>query len=62
VSPHLGSTDIGFSSYPLKPKYVELMGEDKGYNSSQAYCQVKGWSKRAMKLAEMILKRVLKMV
>jgi hypothetical protein len=25
---------------------VELMGKDKGYNSSHAYCQVKGWSKK----------------
>jgi hypothetical protein len=26
---------------------VELMGKDKGYNSSHAYCQVKGWSKKS---------------
>jgi hypothetical protein len=45
VFPHIGSTDIPFSSYPLKAKYVKLMGEDKGYNSSHVYCQVKGWSK-----------------
>jgi hypothetical protein len=31
----------------LKAKYVELMGKDKGYNSSHAYCQVKGWSKKS---------------
>jgi hypothetical protein len=36
-----------FSSYPLKAKYVELMGKEKGYNSSHAYCQVKGWSKKS---------------
>jgi hypothetical protein len=47
VFPHLGSTDIPFSSYPLKAKYVELMGKDKGHNSSHAYCQVKGWSKKS---------------
>jgi hypothetical protein len=47
VFPHLGSTDIPFSSYPLKAKYVELMGKDKVYNSSNAYCQVKGWSKKS---------------
>jgi hypothetical protein len=47
VFPHLGSTDIPFSSYPLKAKYVELMGKHKGYNSSHAYCQVKGWSKKS---------------
>jgi hypothetical protein len=40
------ATDIPFSSYPLKDKYVELMGNEKGYNSSHAYCQVKGWSKK----------------
>jgi hypothetical protein len=47
VFPHLGSIDIPFSSYPQKAKYVELMGNDKGYNSSHAYCQVKGWSKKS---------------
>jgi hypothetical protein len=45
--PHLGSTDIPFSSYPLKAKYVEFMSKDKGYNSSNVYCQVKGWSKKS---------------
>jgi hypothetical protein len=45
--PHLGLTDIPFSSYPLKAKYVELMGKDKGYNLGHAYCQVKGWSKKS---------------
>jgi hypothetical protein len=39
--------DIPFSSYLLKAKYVELMGKDKGYNSSHAYCQVKGWSQKS---------------
>jgi hypothetical protein len=34
------------SSYPLKAKYVELMGKGKGYNSSHVYCQAKGWSKK----------------
>jgi hypothetical protein len=43
----LTSTDIPFSSYPLKAKYVELTGKDKGYNSSHAYCQDKGWSKKS---------------
>jgi hypothetical protein len=62
VFSHLGSTDIPFSSYPLKAKYVELMGKDKGYSSSHVYCQVKGWSKRSMKLSQMILERVLKIV
>jgi hypothetical protein len=47
VFAHLGSTDIPFSSYPLKAKYVKLMGKDKGYNSSHVYCQVKGWSKKS---------------
>jgi hypothetical protein len=46
VFPHLSSTHIPFPSYPLKAKYVELMGKDKGYNSSHVYCQVKGWSKK----------------
>jgi hypothetical protein len=26
---------------------VELMGKDKGYNLSHAYCQVKGWIKKS---------------
>jgi hypothetical protein len=47
VFPHLDSTDIHFSSYHLKAKYVELMGKDKGYNLSHAYFQVKGWSKKS---------------
>jgi hypothetical protein len=62
VFPHIGSTDIPFSSYPLNAKYVELMGKDKGYNSSHVYCQVKGWSKRATKFSQMILERVFEMV
>jgi hypothetical protein len=62
VFPHIGSIDIPFSSYPLNAKYVELMGKDKGYNSSHVYCQVKGWSKRATKFSQMILERVFEMV
>jgi hypothetical protein len=50
VFPHLGSTDIPFSSNPLKAKYVELMGKDKGYNSSHVWCQVKGWSKKSSEI------------
>jgi hypothetical protein len=44
---HLVSAYISFSSYPLKAKYVQLMGKDQGYNSSHAYCQVKGWFKKS---------------
>jgi hypothetical protein len=36
-----------FSSYPLKAKYVKLMGKEKGYNASHVYCQAKGWSKQS---------------
>jgi hypothetical protein len=50
VFPHLGSTYIPFSSYPLKAKYVELMGKDNGYNSSDVYCQVKGWPKKSCEI------------
>jgi hypothetical protein len=50
VFPHLGLIDIPFSSYPLKAKYVELMGKYKGYNSSHVYCQVKGWSKKSCEI------------
>jgi hypothetical protein len=38
-SPQLNK--CSFSSYPLKAKYVELMGKGKGYNSSHVYCQAK---------------------
>jgi hypothetical protein len=62
VFPHVSSTDIPFLSYPLKAKYVELMGKDKGYNSSHVYCQVKGWFKSAAKFSQMILERVFEMV
>jgi hypothetical protein len=50
VFPHLVSIDIPFSSYPLKAKYVELMGKDKEYNLSHIYCQVKGWSKKSSEI------------
>jgi hypothetical protein len=39
-----------------------LMGKGKGYNSSHAYCQVKGWFKKSMKLSQTILEMVLKMI
>jgi hypothetical protein len=39
-SPRLNK--YSFSSYPLKAKYVELIGKEKGYNSSHVYCQAKG--------------------
>jgi hypothetical protein len=42
-SPRLNK--CSFWSYPLKAKYVELMGKGKGYNSSRVYYQAKGWSK-----------------
>jgi hypothetical protein len=44
-SPQLNQ--CSFSSHPLKAKYVELMGKEKGYNSSHVYCQAKGWSKKS---------------
>jgi hypothetical protein len=44
-SPRLNK--CSFSSYPLKAKYVVLMGKGKGYNSSHVYCQAKGWSKKS---------------
>jgi hypothetical protein len=34
-------------SYPLKAKYVELMGKEKRYNSSHIYYQAKGWYKKS---------------
>jgi hypothetical protein len=49
-------------SYPLKPKYVELMGKGKCYNSCYVYNQAKGWSKRVKKTFSMILERVFEMV
>jgi hypothetical protein len=44
-SPRLNK--CSFSSYPLKAKYVELMGKGVGYNSSYVYCQAKEWSKKS---------------
>jgi hypothetical protein len=44
-SPRLNK--YSFSSYPLKAKYVELMGKKKRYNSSHVYYQAKGWSKKS---------------
>jgi hypothetical protein len=44
-SPRLNK--YSFPSYPLKAKYVVLMGKGKGYNSSHVYCQAKGWSKKS---------------
>jgi hypothetical protein len=49
-------------SYPLKAKYVELIGKEKGYNSSHVYCQAKDGAKRVKKTLSMILERVFEMV
>jgi hypothetical protein len=38
-SPQLNK--CSFSSYPLKAKYVELMGKGNEYNSSYVYYQAK---------------------
>jgi hypothetical protein len=43
-SPRLNK--CSFSFYPLKAKYVELMGKEKGYDSSHVSCQAKRWSKK----------------
>jgi hypothetical protein len=50
VFSHLGSTDIPFSFYLLKTKYVKFMGKNKWYNWSHAYCQVKGWFKKSCEI------------
>jgi hypothetical protein len=39
--------NCSFSSYPLYSDYVELMGKEKGYNSSHVYCQAKRWFKKS---------------
>jgi hypothetical protein len=62
VFPHLRSTDTPFSSYPLKAKYVKLMGKDKDTSQDMHIAKLKDGPKRAMKLSQMILERVLKMV
>jgi hypothetical protein len=62
VFPHFGSIDIPFSSYSLKDKYVELMGKDKGYNSSHVYHQVKGWSKKSCEIFSNDFGNVFKMI
>jgi hypothetical protein len=50
-----------FSSYPLKAKYVELMGNEKGYNSSYVFAKLKDGPKRVKKTFSMILERVFEM-
>jgi hypothetical protein len=62
VFPHLGSTDIPFSSYPLKAKYVKLMGKDKYTTQVMHIAKLKDGPKRAMQLSQTVLERVLKMV
>jgi hypothetical protein len=44
-SPRL--SNCNFSSYPIWAEYVEVMGKEKGYNSSHVYYQAKGWSKNS---------------
>jgi hypothetical protein len=44
-SPRLNK--YSFSCYPLKAKYVELMGKEKWYNSSHVCFQAKGCSKKS---------------
>jgi hypothetical protein len=41
---------------------VELMGKEKGYNSSHVYCQAKGWSKNSYEDFLSDLEKVFKMV
>jgi hypothetical protein len=41
---------------------VELMGKEKGYNSSYVYCNVKEWTKKAKKTFSMIFEMVFEMV
>jgi hypothetical protein len=50
-----------FSSYPLKAKYVELMGKEKGYNSSYVYWPSKRMvQKELRKLSQWFQKGFLK--
>jgi hypothetical protein len=44
-SPRLNK--CSYSSFPLKAKYVDVMGKGEEYNSSYLYCQAKGWSKKS---------------
>jgi hypothetical protein len=62
VFPHHGSTDIPFSSYPLKAKYVELMVKTKDTTQVMHIAKLKDDPKRSMKLSQIILERFLKMV
>jgi hypothetical protein len=62
VFPHIVSTDIPFSYYPLRPKYVELVGKDKGYTQVMHIARLKDGPKRAMILSQMSLERVLKII
>jgi hypothetical protein len=67
VFPHHGSTDIPFSSYPLKAKYVELSMwsswvKTKDTTQVMHIAKLKDDPKRAMKLSQIILEKFLKMV
>jgi hypothetical protein len=50
VFPHLGSTNIPFSSNPLKAKYVELMVKIKDTTQVMHIAKLKDGPKRAMRL------------
>jgi hypothetical protein len=41
---------------------MELMGKEKGYNSSHVYCQAKGWSKKSYENFLYDLEKVFEMV
>jgi hypothetical protein len=57
VVPHLGSTISSFPSYPLKAKYVELMGKGKGTTQVMYIAKLKDCPKRVKKIFSMILER-----
>jgi hypothetical protein len=61
VVPHLGSTNV-ISSYPLKAKYVELMGKEKGTTQVMYIVMLKDGPKRVKKIFSTILEGVFEMV
>jgi hypothetical protein len=60
--PHLGSADNPFSSYPLKLNMWSLWVKTKYTTQVMHIAKLKDSPKRAMKLSQMILERLLKVV
>jgi hypothetical protein len=57
VFPHLGITDIPFSSYHLKDKYVELMVKTNDTTQVMYIAKLKDGPKKAAKFSQIIFEK-----